>query len=77
MDNMEIIQLNYKNRIKRLLQESPNDILFTNKYKSAITLVEILQEELNTFKYDRDEDLSYLSPIFSLIGKLIVGIRCY
>lgn len=73
MDNMEINQLTYTNRIRRLLIESPNDILFTNKYKSAITLVEILEEELNEFRYDGDKDLSYLSPIFSLIGKLIDG----
>ena len=73
MGNMEISQPTYKKYIKRLLEKKPDDILLTNKYKSAITLVDILEDELNDFRYDGDKNLTYLSHIFGLIGKLIDG----
>lgn len=73
MDSMEIKQPTYKNRIKKLLIENPSEILLTNKYKSAETLVDILEEDLNKFRYDSKEDLNYLQKIFGLIGKLIDG----
>lgn len=70
---MEFNQPTYKKHIKRLLLEKPDAILLTNKYKSAITLVDILEDELNDFRYDSTKDITFLSHIFALIGKLIDG----
>ena len=63
----------YKKYIKKLLDENPEGILLTNKYKSAVTLVDILEEELSEFRYEGTKDLKDLTSIFGLIGKLIDG----
>jgi hypothetical protein len=70
---MNEIELSYNRYIKKLLNNNADAILLTNKYKSAIALVDILESEIESFKYEEENDIEYLNKIFGILNKLIDG----
>lgn len=70
---MEAKQLTYTNHIMNLLLTDKEGLYKTNKFKTAETLVNILNKDITEFKYENDNDLSYLLDIFDILPKLING----
>lgn len=62
--------MDYKQYIKNLLINNKDGLLKTNKNKTTIALVEILEEEITNFNYD-DIDLTYLFTLFDMLVKTI------
>ena len=49
--------MEYKDYIKNLLIQKDDRILLTNKNKSILACVELLEEEVTNFDYDSDRDI--------------------
>lgn len=63
--------MDYKQHIKNLLKKNKENILNTNKNKSSIALVDILEDEIENFEYSSDEDITYLFDMFDLLVILL------
>lgn len=66
--------MDYKKYLKKLLKNNKqNELLSTNKKTTSETLVDILEENINTFNFDDCEDLTYLFNIFPILEKFLVN----
>ena len=65
--------MDYKQHIKKLLLKDKNAIKYTNKNKTSIALVDILEEEILNFSYDDTKDITYIFGLFDVLSNLLVN----
>ena len=63
--------MEYKDYIKNLLILKDDRILLTNKNKSILACVELLEEEVTNFDYEGDNDLIYIFSMFNRLSELL------
>lgn len=63
--------MDYKQHIKNLLLNNKEAILKTNKNKSSIALVDILEDEITNFKYESNKNIYFIFDIFDILGELL------
>lgn len=63
--------MDYKQHIKHLLKNNKEGILKTNPNKSAIALVDILEDEITSFDYNSPTSLVYLFDMFDILFSLL------
>ena len=63
--------MDYKQRIKNLLINDKEKLKYTNKNKTSISLVEILEEEMINFKYEDTNDITYIFDLFEVLGEML------
>ena len=63
--------MDYKQHIKNLLLNNKEGILKTNKNKSSIALVDILEDEITSFEYESDKNIYFIFDIFDILSELL------
>lgn len=63
--------MNYKEHIKNLLLKNKEDVLKTNKNKSVISLVDILDEFITNYDLSSEESVLYIFDLFDLLAILL------
>lgn len=63
--------MDYKQRIKNLLINDKEKLKYTNKNKTSVSLVEILEEEMINFKYEDTNDITYIFDLFEVLGEML------
>lgn len=65
--------MDYKQHIKKLLKKEKYQIMYTNKNKSSVVLVDILEEEITNFSYEDTHDITYIFDLFDVLTILLVN----
>lgn len=63
--------MDYKQHIKNLLIKNKEGIFKTNKNKSVVVLVDILEEEITTFDYEGGKNIYYLFDLLDVLGIML------
>ena len=63
--------MDYKQHIKNLLIKNKEGIFKTNKNKSVVVLVDILEEEITTFAYEGGKNIYYLFDLLDVLGIML------
>ena len=59
--------MDYKQHIKNLLIKEKHSIMYTNKNKSSVALVDILEDEMLSFDYNATNDITYIFDLFDVL----------
>ena len=63
--------MDYKQHIKNLLLKNKEGIYKTNKNKSVVVLVDILEEEITNFTYEGSKNIYFLFDLLDCLGKML------
>ena len=63
--------MDYKQHIKNLLLKNKEGIYKTNKNKSVVVLVDILEEEITNFNYEGNKNVYFLFDLLDCLGKML------
>lgn len=63
--------MEYKDHIKELLLKNPTKLEHTNKNKTALALVDILENELQEFDYYQEKNINYLLTLFDILANTL------
>lgn len=63
--------MEYKQHIETLLKTDKSKLYKMNKGKTAICLVDILEDKMTAFSFDDKEDLKYILDIFDILGNIM------
>lgn len=63
--------MDYKQHIKKLLKTNKETLFNTNKNKTSVALVDILEDEMTNFSYQKTHDITYLFDMFDILVTLL------
>lgn len=63
--------MSYTDHVKNLLINDKDELKNSNKFKACNAMVDILEDEINNFSYDSDNDVTYLFSLFNELAVLI------
>lgn len=63
--------MEYKQHVEELLKTNKERLYNMNKSKTAMSLVDILEDKLTNFSFDSDENFGYLLDVFDILGNIM------